>query len=201
MKNRPLQHAPADDAATDLEWLAAVAAGERGALEKLYARHAPRLAGFLARHARQKESVEEIVNETFWIVWRNARTFRGDSRVGTWIVGIACRCLANAARTPQPEPLDAASVDDCIEASHNENELRELRDWIDRGLHMLPADQRMTIELAYFLGLSCEEIAEVSGVAVGTVKARMFHARVRLRTSLPRLGGDETQARRYGERP
>lgn len=190
----------ADEAASDREWIAAVAAGERGALENLYRRHAPRLIRFLSRHARQKETVEELVNETFWIVWRNARTFRGDSRVGTWIVGIACRCLANASRAPRAEPFAVAALDEGIDAAHSENEHRELRDWVGRGLRLLPAEQRITVELAYFLGLSCEEIADATGVAVGTVKARLFHARVRLRNSLPRLGGDEPPARRSGER-
>ena len=66
----------------------------------------------------------------------------------------------------------------------------ELRDWVQHGLDLLPTEQRMTIELAYFLGQSCEEIAQIMNCAVGTVKARMFHARVRLRNTLPSLGGE-----------
>ena len=52
----------------------------------------------------------------------------------------------------------------------------ELRNWVDCGLRSLPADQRETLELAYFLGCSCEEIAAIMDCAVGTVKARMFRA-------------------------
>ena len=71
-----------------------------------------------------------------------------------------------------------------------ESAQRELRDWLGHGLNLLPVEQRMTIELAYYLGQSCEEIAAIMNCAVGTVKARMFHARLRLRNTLPALAGD-----------
>jgi len=53
----------------------------------------------------------------------------------------------------------------------------------------LPFEQRATMELAYFLGHSCEEIAAIMGCPVNTVKARMFQARIKLRNLLPTLGG------------
>ena len=62
----------------------------------------------------------------------------------------------------------------------------------------LPDDQRITLELAYGAGHTCEEIAVIMGCAVGTVKARMFHARVRLRSVMPALGSsadDEVHSR------
>jgi RNA polymerase sigma-70 factor, ECF subfamily len=61
-------------------------------------------------------------------------------------------------------------------------------------LKTLPEDQRVTLELAYFMGCSCEEVAAVMGCAVGTVKARMFHARVRLRNVMPMLAGERNAA-------
>ena len=65
----------------------------------------------------------------------------------------------------------------------------ETRDWIEQGLRQLPAEQRMTLELAYYYGHSLEEIAEIMDCPVGTVKGRMFHARVKLRNLLPVAGG------------
>jgi RNA polymerase sigma-70 factor (ECF subfamily) len=66
----------------------------------------------------------------------------------------------------------------------------EQHDWLSHGLSLLPEEQRMTMELAYLFGQSCEEIAEIMDCAIGTVKARMFRARVRLRNTLPRLAGE-----------
>jgi RNA polymerase sigma-70 factor (ECF subfamily) len=65
----------------------------------------------------------------------------------------------------------------------------ETQDWISQALRTLPEEQRIALELAYFLGHSCEEIAAITECPVSTVKARMFHAREKLRTTLPALGG------------
>lgn len=179
-----------DTSARDLEWLRRVASGDRAAFERLYLQHHGRLARFLARHTARRDLVDEIVNETMWVVWQSAGEFRGDAKVATWIIGIAYRRLMKALRNrPEPLELPAARAEEAADGS-SEAEQRELRDWVRRGLLVLPPEQRMTIELAYYLGQSCEEIAAIMDVAVGTVKARLFHARVRLRNTLPALGGD-----------
>jgi len=66
----------------------------------------------------------------------------------------------------------------------------EHRQLLDRALAMLPLEQRMVLELTYYLGHSCEEIAEITECPVNTVKTRMFHARRKLRELLPRLSGE-----------
>lgn len=65
----------------------------------------------------------------------------------------------------------------------------EVFDWVTKGLVLLPIDQRLTLELAYWMGYSQEEIAEIMECPVSTIKARMFRARVTLRSTLPKLGG------------
>jgi RNA polymerase sigma-70 factor (ECF subfamily) len=195
LSNEPDQHADvADDGdERDRELLAAIARGDRRALEEIYLRYRPRLARFLDRLGARPELVDESVNETMWAVWRNAATFRGESKIATWIIGIAYRRLIKALRDdPARRHVDeprAAMFEDAGAATADADR-NELRDWLRRGLALLPAEQRATIELAYYLGQSCEEIAAIMNVAVGTVKARMFHARVRLRNTLPALGGE-----------
>ena len=188
---------PAADAELrDRAWMAAVARGDRVSFERLYLHHHGRLARFLARHKVQRDVVDEIINETFWTVWRSAGTFRGDSRTSTWIIGIAWRCLLKSLRSRPPAASqaehDAHESEDgaFADADAGDHEQRELRDWLACGLALLPPEQRATIELAYYFGQSCEEIATIMECPVGTVKARMFHARVRLRNTLPVLGGD-----------
>lgn len=185
----------ADAAARDLDCLRRVATSDRASLQQLYLDYHGRLAHFLGRYTRRVEIIEEIINETLWVVWRGARAFRGDSKVSTWIFGIAYRCLMKALRDEpaqpapsEPDPRDFVSENVMLDTG--ESARRELRDWLDHGLKLLPVEQRMTIELAYYVGQSCEEIATIMNCAVGTVKARMFHARLRLRNTLPALGGD-----------
>jgi RNA polymerase sigma-70 factor (ECF subfamily) len=63
----------------------------------------------------------------------------------------------------------------------------ENRQWLELALAQLPLEQRMVLEFAYLLGHSCEEIAQIMECPVNTVKTRMFHARQKLRISLPQL--------------
>ncbi|MEO8923941.1 MAG: sigma-70 family RNA polymerase sigma factor [Caldimonas sp.] len=185
----------ADAAARELDCLRRVGKGDRASLNHLYLDYHRRLAHFLGRYTRRIDLIDEIINETLWIVWNGACEFRGDSKVSTWIFGIAYRCLMKALRdgpappaSSEPDPRDVVSENVMFDTG--ESAQRELRDWLDHGLKLLPVEQRMTIELAYYVGQSCEEIATIMSCAVGTVKARMFHARLRLRNTLPALGGD-----------
>jgi RNA polymerase sigma-70 factor, ECF subfamily len=186
---------PRSEPREDQELLARVARGDRAAFEKLYGRYHLRIGRFLYRFTANRELIDEIVNDTMFTVWRKASAFRGDSRASTWILGIAyrraLRALRSASRAAPPgTTLPAESV----EAELTSDDLagaREQREWIDRGLAELPFPQRIVIELAYFLGLSCEEIAVIVDCPVNTVKTRMFNARARLRPVLARLSGAE----------
>ncbi|MDB5974511.1 MAG: polymerase subunit sigma-70 [Nevskia sp.] len=173
----------------ELALLRLVAQGDRQAFETLYADYYRRLGRFLARLTQRQELIEEAVNDTFWVVWQKGGEFRGDSLVSTWIMGIAYRCTLKTLRRAggaATEPL----VEEYEDTGTPEVQAQqELRDWVGKGLRHLPLEQRTTLELAYYMGHSCEEIGEIMDCSVGTVKARMFHARVKLRNLLPALGG------------
>jgi len=166
-----------------------VAAGERGALEVLYRGYQPRLARFLARTTRRADVIEEVINDTFWIVWQKADRFRGDSRVSTWIMGIAYRCALKCLRDRGEAAAEPPADDSAAYALVDPAADRELQDWVAKALAQLPVEQRMALELAYGAGHSLEEIASIMDCQVTTVKARMFHARVKLRRLLPTLAG------------
>ncbi|MBF9266174.1 RNA polymerase sigma factor, partial [Paracidovorax cattleyae] len=135
------------DNSHDLALLHAIAAGDRDALATLYRGYHRRLGQFLTRLTRRTDLIEEIINDCFWVVWQKAGTFRGDSRVSTWIMGISYRCGLKVLR--QSGCLDASDyVDDeaATERNHpgiNPGDDRELRDWLSKGLARLSADQRL----------------------------------------------------------
>jgi RNA polymerase sigma-70 factor (ECF subfamily) len=186
-KNSPKEH--------DSSLLAAVAAGDRRALEELYLSYHRRLARFLSRFTRRYENVEEIINDTFLVVWQNASEFRSASQVSTWIIGIAYRTALKSFRR-QKNHAGASSLDDvCPEQTIDPTIETEIHDWLQQGLGRLPIEQRLTMELAYHMGHSLEEIAAITDCPVGTVKARMFHAREKLRQCLPALGGAASESR------
>jgi RNA polymerase sigma-70 factor (ECF subfamily) len=167
-----------------------MAAGDRTALEALYRAYHGGLCRFLSRLTRRADLIEEIVNDCFWIAWQKAGSFQGDSRVSTWIMGIAYRCGLKALRQRGDQPIDDYAMREGRGPSHDPDEDRELRDWLAKALEHLSADQRVVVELVYGVGNSLDEVAAIMQAPVGTVKARLFHARIKLRNVLPTLAGD-----------
>src|SRR6202050_3288047 len=98
----------------DSHLLAAVAAGSRTALEQLYHGYHRRLARFLSRFTSRYENVEEIINDTFMVVWQGATDFRWFSLVSTWIFGIAYRTALKSLRR-QKNHAAALSLDESPE--------------------------------------------------------------------------------------
>ena len=183
--NLPAKHSPKE---RDSALLAAIAAGDRRAIEELYLSYHRRLARFLSRFTPRYENVEEIINDTFMVVWQSAKDFRNASQVSTWIIGIAYRTALKSFRR-QKNHAGALSLEDYPEQTVDPTFEAEVRDWLKHGLSRLPIEQRLTLELAYHMGHSLEEIAAITDCPVGTVKARMFHAREKLRQYLPALSG------------
>jgi len=183
---------------SDNELLLAIAAGDRRALEALYLSYHRRLARFLSRFTPRYENIEEIINDTFMAVWQRAKDFRNASQVSTWILAIAYRTALNSLRR-QKNHAAAQNLADCPEQSIDPMLETEVQDWLNRGLNHLPIEQRLILELAYHMGHSMEEIAAITGSPVGTVKARMFHARQKLRQYLPALGGAVSESAGSGE--
>jgi len=173
--------------ADDIALIARVVARDKTALAALYREYNRRLVRFLGRFTRRDDLIEEVINDTFLIVWQKAADFRGQARVSTWLMGIAYRVTLKALRQGgmMHEPLHSETDERTSEpfADH------ELADWVGKGLTRLAAEQRLVLELAYVMGHSLEEIAEITATPVSTVKARMFHARVKMRNVMPELGG------------
>jgi RNA polymerase sigma-70 factor (ECF subfamily) len=176
----------------DFDLLAAVAAGNRSALEQLYHDYYRRLARFLSRFTSRYENVEEIINDTFMVVWQSANDFRSDSQVSTWIFGIAYRTALKSLRR-QKNHAAALSLDESPEQIIDPDADAEVQDWVAHGMNCLTVEHRLTLELAYRMGHSLEEIAAITDTPVGTVKARMFHARRKLREYLPVIGGNGSE--------
>ena len=174
---------------TDDELLSAVVNADEDAFRVLYLRYYERLRQFSFRMTRRAELVDEVLNDTFFTVWKSAHKFASRSAVSTWIFGIAYRkCLKAIERSDRwylhhPE----MNLDDVLSLSNGPEQTTEeqqLRSRVIQGLHGLSAEQRLVFELTHFFGYSYPEIAEVAQCSVNTVKTRMFHARRKLQESL-----------------
>jgi len=181
---------------TDRMLLQRMSTGDRAALAVLYRSYHGRLCRFLSRMTRRADVIDEVINDCFWIAWQKAGSFHGDSRVSTWIIGIAYRCGLKALRQRGDEPVEDDMLLDDRAPAHDPGADRELRDWLNKGLDSLSADQRIVVELVYGVGHTLDDVAVIMQCPIGTVKARLFHARVKLRNVLPALAGDEITQKR-----
>jgi RNA polymerase sigma-70 factor, ECF subfamily len=180
-------------AAREAELIARIADGDRRAFEELYNLYHRRMARFLTRLTRRYDLAEEVINDTFWVVWRKARTFRGDSQPSTWILGIAYRKARNAFRASARLAFQNLPADPAPLTSEEPAHVEELRDWLSQALVQLPLEQRLAVQLCYELGHSCEEIATIMDCPVNTVKTRLFHARAKLQKLLPQLASPSSR--------
>ena len=167
----------------DLRLFARVRARDRDAFEALYRLYHPRLARFLLNLLHRPQLVEEVLNDTLFVVWERSDTFRGASKLSTWIFAIAYRKAMKALRRLD-EPVEDADVDlrPSNEAAPDEpRNQRRAQAALLAALARLSADHRAVVDLTYFHEMGYREIAEIMNCPVDTVKTRMFHARRHLR--------------------
>src|SRR5438067_3910169 len=152
-----------------------------------------------------RDEVEDVVEEAFWQLWRQAARFdaaRGS--VATWVATITRtraldrrRMLARRGATVDREPDAALPEVPAAGASLAADpaevaEAQERRALVTSALQELPAEQRQVVELAYFQGLSQSDIAEQTGEPLGTIKTRIRLAMQKLRVRLAVLRPEAT---------
>lgn len=181
---------PGDEDAT---LMTAVAGGDKGCLARLYDRYASVLMAVGVRMLGQRREAEDLLHDVFLEVWRQAGDYdpaRGSVR--TWILmrmrSRALDRLKSAAHS-RSTSLDEAPVHEAPQGGDDPT-LAADRSRVRRALTSLPDEQRSVLELAYFEGLSSQEIATRVGVPVGTVKSRVAAGMTKLRAVLLPAGGE-----------
>lgn len=173
----------ADDAAL----LERVAAGDRAAFELLYRSYFARLNRFLLRMLRRPALVEETINDTLYVVWCRAGSFRPTARASTWIFGIAYRRgLKALVDLDDPVEADCHELPDERPSAEDRLLNAEVHRLLDLALAQMSAEHRAVLELCYYHACPYREIAQITGCPVETVKTRMFYARRRLHDLLYR---------------
>jgi RNA polymerase sigma factor (sigma-70 family) len=174
---------PSASALVEHELLERIKAHDVDAFERLYRIYQPRLARFLINLLKRPQLVEEVLDDTMMVVWQTAGSFRGTSKLSTWVFAIAYR-KALKARARWPDPLDDGERDARVSNDplpDAELQRSRIHDALTRAMTTLSTEQRAVVDLTYFHGLGYREIAQIVNCPVDTVKTRMFHARRRLR--------------------
>ena len=169
------------------ELLARVSAQDLQAFEQLYRIYQPRLARFLLGMLQRPQLIEEVLDDTMMVVWQTAGSFRGSSKLSTWIFAIAYR-KALKARARWPEPVEDEEYDTRVSPDPGPDQQlhhHRLHDALVTAMNQLSREHRAVVDLTYFHGMGYREIAEIVDCPVDTVKTRMFHARRRLKQAMP----------------
>ncbi|MGA9429902.1 MAG: sigma-70 family RNA polymerase sigma factor [Xanthobacteraceae bacterium] len=170
-------------ATSDEVLLQLVADGDKDAMRVLFARHNVRVFRFLTRIVGNEATAEDLLNEVFLEVWRNAGRFEARSQVSTWILAIArFKALAAMRRRRHDELDDEASemIEDTADDPEVAVQKTERSALLQQCLKQLSIAHRQVVDLVYYHEQSIEEVAEIIGVPASTVKTRVFYARKRI---------------------
>jgi RNA polymerase sigma-70 factor, ECF subfamily len=167
-----------DDAAT----LTRIGQRDENAMEEIFRRYSGPVYSVALRVLHDTGQAEDVLQEVFLQLWRNPTAFVQDrGSLGAWLVVVARNRAIDLLRRRKPSD----SVEDVVLASSvnvaDEAERNVMMEKVHRALAELPSEQRKSLELAYFEGLSHTEIASRTGDPLGTVKTRIRQALITLR--------------------
>ena len=183
--------------ASDETLVMQVVRGNSSALEVLYDRYASVVLGIALKILGDQPQAEDILQETFWRVWKNAATYQPQlGSFTSWLFRIARNLSIDAyrRRSVRPQAIVSASGSEPIleEAPDPDMDVAEqaqsilMNRQVRKALASLPGVQRQVIEMAYFYGMTRQEIAEATGEALGTIHTRARLALQKLRGELER---------------
>ncbi len=173
----------------DVDAIRSVAAGDEGAFESLVEKYKHAVLNTSYRYLGDYSEAEDMAQEVFVKVWRNAARFKGNSKFSTWLYRIVVNhCISHKRKHKVPlVPLDEVNglaeqgrdsrVEDQIEDRETSARIREL-------IAELPSRQKMALVLSAYEHKSYEEIASVMGVTLSSVTSLVFRAKDNLRKKL-----------------
>jgi RNA polymerase sigma-70 factor, ECF subfamily len=176
---------------TDEALIAAIADGDKRAMQVLYARHNVRVFRFIVRLTGNTSTAEDLVSEVFLDVWRQADAFEAKCQVSTWLLAIARYKALSSLRRRSEEQLDdkvAATIEDTSDNPETIVYHKDRSTLVQKCLMQLSPAHREVIDLVYYHEKSVEEVAKIVGVPAATVKTRMFYARNKLQELLKQSG-------------
>jgi len=178
-----------DTTTADLTLVRRTKLGDRHAFDMLMLKHQQKLARVVSRYHKLPQQIEDIVQEAFIKAYLGIMSFREDSRFSTWLHRIGVNTAidflaAERRRIPLDQPPIRVDTNEPIALEivdeNNPEQLlatQQINATVTKALRELPKELRLAITLREFDGLSYEEIAEIMGCPIGTVRSRIFRAR------------------------
>ena len=171
---------------TDAELAAEAAAGNAEAFGRLIERHAPQIRRVTRAVLAEPADADDAAQEAFLACWRYLGRYDPARPFGPWLIRIAVNAARDVRRRQRSRPTEPLAPDIAlVQAGPDRRAARaELRESLNQALGELPERQRLAVVLFDAEGYSHREIAGMLGVAEGTVRSDVFHARRALRVAL-----------------
>jgi len=182
---------------TDSDLIKACVPNNEEAFAILYQRYEKRVFQYLMTIMNEAALAEETLVEVMLALWKGLNSFQGQSKVSTWIFGIAHHKAVDALRKVTSQQRGRMPLEDIVENTEsNENPLNEAQHkrmaaLTNQGLMTLSPDHREILHMAFYEELSYSEIAALLDIPVNTVKTRVHYAKQQLKKSLLRQGVTE----------
>lgn len=184
---------------SDEQLIAQVARGDTAAYEMLYDRYGSMVMGLALKITGDRSLAEEVVQETFWRVWRKADLFQTQRGTFTsWFFGITRNLSIDLLRRQKTQVQPVMEAEQIIEQTADPSTdvpeaawLRQKHQQMRTAIETLPNEQRSVIEMAYFRGMTRQEIAQATGEPLGTIHTRARLALQKLREELQMQGFEE----------
>lgn len=174
-------------AESDADLLARTAAADREAFAAFYDRYAGRAYGLILHFLRNRTDADDVLQETFLQVWKQAGRFdRSRATAEAWVLLLARSRALDRLRTRRPEPTEAVPEPACDTDPAIDLERSDEAGRLFTAVEELPDAQKCLIRLSFFGGLTHDEIARREGLPLGTVKTRIRLGITRLRDRLTR---------------
>ncbi len=184
----------ADESSDDFALMARIAVGDHAAFRELVERHQNAVIGTVAKMLGNSSEAQDIAQQVFLRIWRNAKRYRPDAKFTTYLFTITRNLVFNETRRKSRKK--EVSSDEREENSNQQMETNsdrqpdaellqaELQRAVDEAIAALPEAQRLAVVLRRYEQLSYEEIAAVLKLSVSAIKSLLFRARTSLRESL-----------------
>ncbi len=165
---------------SDEQLVSKMAARDERALAELYRRYGPYLAALSRRMLQDRDEVQQCVQDTFYRAWEAANRFDpARASVKTWLATIGHRVTINRLRGRRPNPLPLEAWDAPTQATDPVERIG-----LERAVAALETDERELIELAFYQGHSHQELADLTGRPLGSIKSKLRGALHKLRDRL-----------------
>jgi len=166
----------------DAELVERYLAGDMAAFDELMIRYERQVYRVCYRFVENQDDAKDLAQEVFIKAFEHLGTFRRESSLKTWLYRIAMNHCINHVKKHSPEFVEVSETIGSVGATvHSQLEDREQRDHFRRLVKQLPPKQKAILEMRINEQLSYEEIANISGRSVSTIKASVFFALEKLR--------------------